>query len=182
MQPKTGRAFFARAISCWNWKCALISAGMRSLVYLAAMARGGSGSRLGVVLVEVAYVTLTSGIYAGMQQKALGLRLRLLGDLVIVAGVPGLAQCVDWLVHRAAGAAVPGRATAAVCVFAAISALFHLHLMRRGALLTGSEGRSFRDDIRRIPLLAAGFVLKPFSIAPALAERIERALDSEAAA
>jgi hypothetical protein len=172
----------ARAFSCWNWKCALISAGTRSLVYLGAMARGGSHGRMAIVLVELAYVSLTSGIYAGLQQKALGLRSRLAGNLLIVIGVPGLSQCLDWLAHRFAGAPAPPQATLAVCIFAALSALFHLHLMRSGALLTGDCGRSLKDDLRRLPRLAAGFVLKPLVLSPVLAERIERALEDKAAA
>jgi hypothetical protein len=87
-------------------------------------ARGNQQGRLGVVLVEIAYVTLTAGIYAGMQQQALVLRRRWLGNAIIVVGVPGLAQGLDWLAHRAVGAAAPARATLAVCCFAAISALF----------------------------------------------------------
>ena len=73
-----------------------------------------------------AYVALTAGIYAGLQQRALGLRSRLLGNLIVALGVPALAQILDWLAHRAAGAAVPFRAILAVSIFAAVSALFHL--------------------------------------------------------
>jgi hypothetical protein len=130
-----------QALSCWNWKCALLSATARSVVYLVAMARTGLPGRFAVVLVEIAYVTLTAGVFAGMQQKALGLRSRFLGNLVVVLGVPGLAQAMDWLAHRISGAAVPAKATLVVSVFAAVSALFHLHVMRNGAFLTG-HGRS----------------------------------------
>lgn len=182
MRQQSPGPLVARAIACWNWKCALISATTRSLVYLAAMARSGPHGRLAIVLVEIAYVTLTSGLYAGLQQKALGMRSRLVGNLIIVIGVPGLAQCLDWLAHRAAGAPVPPRATLAVCFFAAVSALFHLHVMRSGALLTGDCGRSLGEDMRRMPRLVAGFVLRPLVLSPALAERIERVLDNEAAA
>jgi hypothetical protein len=66
--------FLAQVHSCWNWKCAVISAIARSAVSAAAMARGNRQHELGVVLVEIAYVTLTAGIYASMQQQALGLR------------------------------------------------------------------------------------------------------------
>jgi hypothetical protein len=52
--------------------------------------------------VELAYVTLTSGLYAGLQQKALGIRSRWLGNSTIILGVPWLAQAFDWLAHRAA--------------------------------------------------------------------------------
>jgi hypothetical protein len=154
------RTLLRQAFSCWNWKCAVLSATARSLVYLAAMSRKGFQGSLAVVLVEVAYVTLTAGVYAGLQQKALGLRSRLVGNLLITVGVPGLAQVLDWVAHRVTGAAVTGKATAAVCVFAALSALFHLHVMRQGAFLTGT-GRSLVDDFRRMPRMIAGFVTRP---------------------
>ena len=105
--------------------------------------------------------TLTAGLYAGLQQKALGVRRRWLGDLAIVAGVPGLSQLVDWTVHKAMGAPIPHRALAIVCAFTLISALFHRHVMRRGGFLTGGSGHSLREDFRRIPQLVVSFVLWP---------------------
>jgi len=89
-----------QAFAYWNWKCALISATARSLVYLAAMAHTSPHRALPVVLVEVGYVTLTAGVYAGMQQNALRLRSRLFGNLIVVLGVPGLGQTLDWFTHR----------------------------------------------------------------------------------
>lgn len=186
MDPASRSPILARAIACWNWKCALLSATARSLVYLAAMARGwhehgGLKSGLAVAVVEMAYVTLTAGLYAGMQQRALSLRSRLLGNLTVVIGVPGLSQVLDWLTHRAAGAPAPGKATLAVCVFAAVSALFHLHVMRRGAFLTGHLGRSLLDDFRLMPGLIAGFVTAPVVLVGALVSRMTRNAESEAA-
>ena len=110
MNSSSRSALFTHALFCWNWKCALLSATARSLVYLAAMARTGNHGRLAVVLVEVGYVTLTAGLYAGMQQKALSFRSKLLGNLTIGFGVPALAQLFDWLIHHAAGAVAPPRA------------------------------------------------------------------------
>jgi len=173
---------FAQALGFWNWKCALLSASARSAVYLAAMARTGLRGGLSNVLVEMAYVTLTAGLYAGLQQKALDFRNRLVGNLAIVPGVPGLAQALDWLIHRAAGAAAPARATLAVCVFAALSALFHLYVMRRGVFLTGRGGGSLGEDFRRIPRLAAGFVLSSAVFLGALPARLARTADAAASA
>ena len=133
-------------------------------------------------LSKFVYVSLTAGLYAGMQQKALGLRSRLLGNFIVVCGVPGLAQTLDWLTHRAAGAAAPGNATLAVSVFAVASALFHLHVMRRGAFLTGHGGHSLLDDFRRMPRLAAEFVLGPAVLLSALAARLARVLIADASA
>lgn len=177
----TGRtALIASHIACWNWKCALLSATVRSLVYLAAMARTGFHGRLAVVLVEVAYVTLTAGLYAGWQQKALSFRSRLLGNATIAGGVPAFSQWMDWLAHRASGAAAPARATVVVCIFTAVSALFHLYVMRRGVFLTG-RGRSLFDDFRSVPHLVAGFVLKPVAAVSPMSLRVLRSIESQIA-
>jgi hypothetical protein len=180
MTPAGCSPFVARAFACWNWKCALLSATARSIVYLAALARTGLRGGLSIVLVEIVYVTLTAGLYAGMQQRALGFRSRMLGDATVVFGVPWLAQALDWLAHRAAGAAVPGKVTLTVCIFATLSALFHLHVMRRGAFLTGHSGHSLLDDFRSMPRLAAGFVLAPVVFLSTLTTRLERSAESEA--
>jgi hypothetical protein len=177
----TPRALFLkRMCSCWNWKCALLSATARSLIYLAAMARTGLRGSIAVIAVEIAYVTLTAGIYAGMQQKALAIRSRLLGNVIVALGVPCLAQSLDWITHRITGAAATGRATLAVSLFTVLSGLFHLHVMRSGVFLTG-QGRSLADDFRRVPRLVAGFVLKPAAFFTALNSRPASTVESEAA-
>jgi hypothetical protein len=178
--PIIAQGILSRVISYWNWKCALMSATVRSIVYLAALAHTGRRGCLSIVLVEMAYVALTAGIYAGMQQKALSLRNRLIGNLIVVCGVPSLAQLLDWLAHRAAGAAVPGRATLAVCIFTTLSALFHLHVMRRGAFLTNHCGGSLIEDFCHMPRLIAGFMVAPVVFLSALAARLNRGIESEA--
>lgn len=181
MNPPGCSAWLARAFACWNWKCAVLSATARSLVYLAALARTGAKGSFSIVLVEMAYVTLTAGIYAGLQQRALGFSSRTLGNLTIVPGVPVLAQILDWVAHRAAGAAAPGKANLAICIFAAVSGLFHLYVMRRGAFLTGHRGRTFLDDFRRLPRLVLAFVVAPVSLALPPGARLARSAESEAA-
>jgi hypothetical protein len=61
-----------------------------------------------------------------------------------------------------------------VCVFATVSALFHLYVMRRGALLTGHVGRSLMDDFCRMPRLSAGFIFAPVALLTMMATRQER--------
>ena len=179
--PLTARDLFAHALSCWNWKCALLSATARSIVYLVALSRTNCHGSLSIVLVEMAYVTFTAGIYAGMQQKALGLRNRLAGNLIVVLCVPAMAQLLDWLAHRVVGAAVPNRTILAVCIFTIVSALFHLYVMRRGAFLTNRRGLSLIEDFRRMPRLIAGFVVAPVLYLSAMAIRLNSEAESEAA-
>jgi hypothetical protein len=143
-----------------------------------ATLRSGLHNGQAVVLVEMIYVTLTAGLYAGLQQKALGFRSILLGNITIVVGVPGLSLALDWLAHVAVGAPAPARATFAVCIFALISALFHLHVMRRGVFLTGGEGHSLADDFRRIPRLIASFATAPVLFLAFWMGRMVRAADS----
>jgi hypothetical protein len=169
----------AQVLACWNWKCALMSATARSLVYLAALARSGPHGRLSIVLVEIAYVALTAGVYAGLQQRALAIRPQFFGNVIIAFGIPLLAQFVDWLAHHLVGAPVPLRATVAVSIFACVSALFHLFVMRRGVFLSG-HGRSLGDDFRRIPRLVISFIVAPASLMASLAGRSETAAESEA--
>jgi hypothetical protein len=177
MQTKSRASL--QTFACWNWKCALMSATVRSLVYLAAMARSGQHGRVGVIAVEMAYVTLTAGVYAGMQQRALSMRSHGLGNVIIVVGVPGLAQFLDWLTHRAVGPAAPTRAIIAANVFTLVSALFHLHVMRRGVFLTGEASRTLADDFRRIPRLVLDFVLCPYTLLSGFAARFGRTAESE---
>jgi len=177
--PQRARSTFqAQVFSCWNWKCALLSAAARSSVYLAALRRSGSHGRLSIVLVEMGYVALTAGVYAALQQRALGLRSRVLGNVLVAAGVPALAQTLDWLAHRAVGAAVPSRATIAVSVFTGVSALFHQFVMRRGVFLTG-RGCSLWDDFRLIPKLIAAFVAAPVLLLVSGVVGTERAAEPE---
>jgi hypothetical protein len=145
------------------------------------MAHSNLHGGLAVVAVELGYVSFTGGLYAGLQQRALSFRSRLLGDLTIVVGVPGLAQALDWLTHRAAHAAAPGGAMVVLCVFSITSAIFHLHVMRRGAFITGTAGRTLVDDFRRMPRLIAEFVVRPITVVGNFAVRWTRTAQSEAA-
>ena len=158
----------------WNWKCALMSAVVRSLVYAVAMLHSRNVQGFVVIGVEMLYVTFTAGLYAGLQQKALGLRRRWLGDVCIVLGVPGLSQVLDWLVHRAVGAPAPHRALAGAAIFTLLSALFHRHVMRHGTFLTGDKAHSITEDFRRIPRLVVSFVLWPGAVLRSLPVKLAR--------
>lgn len=129
-----------------------MSATVRTALYGLALAKGHAEGRAAILLVEMVYVTLTAGLYAGMQQRALELRSQLAGNLLVAVGIPGLSQLLDGAVHRGVGAAAPVRALVVSCLFTIVSALFHLYVMRRGAFLTG-KGRSLGEDFRRMPFL-----------------------------
>jgi hypothetical protein len=53
--------------------------------------------------------------------------------------------------------------------------------MRSGVFLTGHAGRTLADDFRRIPRLVLGFILLPYELITAFANRFERPAESEGA-
>jgi hypothetical protein len=181
MKTSSVSSFCSHVHGCWNWKCAVLSATARSFVYVAALAHKGVGSGGTIVLVEMVYVLVTAGVYAGLQQRALGLRPRWLGNLAVVIGVPWLAQTLEWLAHHAVGGEAPGRATLAVCFFAGLSAFFHLHVMRRGVFLTGGQERSLVEDFRRMPRLVAELLVAPVLMLSTVASRRARFVESGSA-
>lgn len=146
----------------WNWKSAILSALIRSFVYLLATRKHGFHTGLHAVLAEVFYVAFTAGIYSALQQGALDLQPKWLSNSLIVVGVPVLSQSVEYTIHLAAGTPNLRVATISIMIFGFISALFHLHVMRNGALLVGNKSRPFSEDLKRMPLLVAGFLATPF--------------------
>jgi hypothetical protein len=65
-------------------------------------------------------------------------------------------------------------------MFTLISALFHLHVMRRGVFLTGHAGSTLADDFRRMPRLVLGFILRLMAPLSTLNSRIAGSAESEA--
>jgi hypothetical protein len=140
-------------------------------VYTVATMKHGWHSSLYAVASEMLYVALTAGIYSAMQQGALDLRPRWLSNCLIVIAVPAFSQSVEYLIHAAAGMPNLKAATIGILCFGLISAMFHLHIMRRGAMLVGEKSRPFSDDLRRMPILVGSFLAAPFLVAMEAARR-----------
>ena len=169
-------------IRLWNWKSASLSIAIRSTVYFFIAMHHGHQAGLRAALIEAAYVCLTAGFYSALQQGAMRLRPRWLANLVIVAGVPIFAQSIDFLVQHAAGTPNARAASLGMVFWGLLSASFHLHLMRNGAMIVGEEARTFANDLRRIPNLVATFVAAPVLATLALVRSREQESESEATA
>jgi hypothetical protein len=119
-----------------------------------------------------------------MQQRAMEIQPRWLSNLTILAAVPLFAQVIDFMVQSAAHTPGLKTATIGMVCWALLSASFHLHLMRNGAMLVGEEARSFGNDLKRIPWLVGTFCAAPVVVCrDALrASRLEREAEGELAA
>ena len=165
---------------CWNWKSAILSAMIRSIVYLIATMKHGWHSELYAIASEMLYVALTAGLYSAMQQGVLDIQPRWFSNFLIVLGVPASSQAVEYFVHTIAGTPNLKAATISILSFGLISATFHLHIMRRGAMLVGKKSRPFSEDLKRMPVLVGSFIAIPFLAVIEAARRPLR--DDEAAA
>lgn len=161
-----GHAFAVAKTLCfpfihWNWKSAILSALIRSLGYLIATRKHGLHTGFHAAIAEVVYVALTAGVYSALQQGALDIRPRWLSNSLIVVGVPVLSQSVEYAFHSAIGTPNLRVATFSIMLFGFLSAMFHLHVMRNGAMLVGGKSRPFFEDLKRMPILLAGFLATP---------------------
>jgi hypothetical protein len=147
----------------WNWKSAVLSALLRSPLFVIAALKTGTAAAVAAGLTDAAFRLAMAGIAGAMIQRLAQMSPRWVATTGALVGVPLLAQAAEALVHyEAATADWPDAFRASVLVSVA-SALFNLYAMRRGALLTGKASSPLADDLRRLPSLVVGFLRQPFA-------------------
>ncbi len=170
----------------WNWKAALLQITIRcSIYFMVALHLGhhrAPREGLHAAVIEAVYVCLSAGFFSALQQGALRLDPRWLSNMVIIVAVPVFSQLIDSFVQFAAGTENVRATSIGMVLGGLLSAAFHLHLMRNGAMLVGEGERSFRSDLRRIPRLFGTFVAAPVVAVMALVRARSEEAESEAAA
>ncbi len=78
--------------------------------------------------------------------------------IAVMIILPVLTHSLELAVHLARGTPKLFTSIVASVCFTAISTLFNLYAMRRGALVVGDGSSSVASDMRRMPRLIAGFV------------------------
>jgi hypothetical protein len=148
-----------RFLAVFNWKTALLSAFWRALLFFALTARHGLAAATQAFLLETGFRILASGLYGALTQQLSLLQPPWLSAALCVAVLPALIQLAEYLLHRAAHTPNLAAATLASTVFAALSAIFHWYVMRRGALTSGPGAATLLHDLRRMPALVRDFLL-----------------------
>jgi hypothetical protein len=145
------------ALTHWNWKVALMTAVLRGSACLLALRHLEHHARNHFGVVEAAFVLLTCGFFSALQQQSLQIRSEKLAFFCCVLVVPLTSLCCDAALHLW----LDGRQTkllgVAALVFTTVSATFHWHMIRNGALLVGEESGTFLGDLKRIPRLTASY-------------------------
>ena len=145
----------------WNWKVALMTAVLRGLACVAALRHMEVHARNHFGVVEAAFVLLTCGFFSALQQQALSIRSEWLAWFSCVVVVPLTSLDCDAGLHFWLDGRQTRQLGAAALVFTVLSATFHWHMIRNGALLVGDESHTLATDLKRIPRLTISYFTTP---------------------
>jgi hypothetical protein len=148
-----------RILLLWNWKSAWLSVILRGPIFLAASIRRGFLTAFSAVLTECIFCMATAGFYGALIQNLRDAEPEWLTLLFLTVLVPAFFQFLEYFLHRFRGTPHLRIAEIVSVIIGGISAFFNWYAMRRGALLVGGEGRTFGNDLRRLPRLILSFLI-----------------------
>jgi hypothetical protein len=149
------------ALTHWNWKAALITAICRACACMAALWHSPLQAREHFGAVEAAYVLLTAGIFSAWQQQALDVKPRKLAWSITVLAIPLGSLAADSALHLWLDYGNMRALGIGALIVTLVSAMFHWHVMKNGAMLVGENSRSFAEDMKQMPRLVVSFVWEP---------------------
>ncbi len=142
----------------WNWKSALFSSIIRALIFLFANLTAGWRAASGAMLAEFAYRAVTAGFYGAITQALRQAEPEWAACVAALVLLPLVSHSIELTVHLLRGTPKILASLIASVVFTALSTLFNLYAMRRGALVVGAGSDSVAGDLKRVPRLIAGFL------------------------
>jgi hypothetical protein len=146
----------------WNWKAALLSGIMRSMIYLFTHIKEGWRAALGAMSVEFAFRVVTSGASGSLVQAFHRAQPVWLSTLCVMFLLPAISTIIEFTLHTLNGDANKGKAIIISITFSILSAIFNLFAMRRNALLVkDKDSQSFGRDLAKMPGIVAEFLFYP---------------------
>lgn len=142
----------------WNWKSSLFSSVIRALIFLFANLASGWRAASGAMLAEFLYRGITAGFYGAITQSLKEARPAWAANIAAMIVLPVISHSIELSVHLARGTPRIKTSIVASVIFTALSTLYNLYAMRRGALLVGAGSDSVASDLKRTPRLIAGFL------------------------
>jgi len=126
----------------WNWKAALFSGVLRSMIYLFRLIVSGASGSLVQAFHNAAPVWLAT--------------------LCIMIMLPAFSHTIEFTLHTLNGDINKGKALIISITFSIISAIFNLFAMRRDALLVkDNRAQSLGQDLAQMPKILGEFVFYP---------------------
>ena len=146
----------------WNWKAALFSGVLRSLIYLFTHLKEGWRAALGAMSVEFAFRLVVSGASGSLVQAFHNAAPVWLATLCIMIMLPAFSHMIEFTLHTLNGDVNKGKAIIISISFSIVSAIFNLFAMRRDALLVkDARAQSLGQDLVKLPKIVVEFMFYP---------------------
>jgi hypothetical protein len=155
----------------WNWKSALLSSSVRGLIFFAANLPAGPSAATAALVTELTFRGVASGFYGALTEAFRFVEPGWAAGLVAMILLPLVGHSAEFVVHLLRGTMKLRSSIIASLCFTAVSTLFNLYAMRRGALITGEGQQTLGSDMKRMPRLLVGFMIAGLRAAWRLLER-----------
>jgi len=151
----------------WNWKAAVLSALLRAPIFFFSYFRkDGLKMAIGAAAAQSVFRILFGGANGSIIQSFSKVEPAWHAVLTVPLVLATFSHIIEFAVQTVfdgqTGAASKGTAILLSVIISAMSAIFNLFAMRRGALLVKDESQqSIWRDLTRMPKLAAEFISFP---------------------
>lgn len=146
----------------WNWKAAMMSGVMRSMIYLFTHLKEGWRAALGAMSVEFAFRVIVSGASGSLVQAFHNAAPVWLATLCVMIMLPAFSHMIEFTLHTLNGDVNKGKAIMISITFSIVSAIFNLFAMRRDALLVkDARAQSLFRDFAKMPAIVGEFIFYP---------------------
>lgn len=150
----------------WNWKAAVLSALLRSPIFLVAYRKEGLALAFGAAFAQFFFRTLFGGINGAIIQSFSKVEPAWHAVLTVPLILACFSHLVEFIVQSVydsyTGTTSMGKAIVASVIISIISAVFNLFAMRRGTMLVKDENsQSLWKDFKSFPRITYEFILLP---------------------
>jgi len=142
----------------WNWKSALLSSIVRGAIFFCVNLVAGWHAAFAALLTELTFRGVASGFYGALTEAFRFAEPEWAASLAVMILLPLTGHSVEFALHFLRGTAKLGASILASVSFTAVSTLFNLYAMRRGALVTGEGRQSLGADVKMMPRLVVSFL------------------------
>ena len=149
---------FQFLVTGFNWKTALWSALIRSMLFCAILFRGGWRAAIIAMSAEALFRIVVSGLFGSIMQALRNAQPQWQAFFYSAVVLPGIVQIAEYGVHCWMGTSKLFGTTIASLVMTVVAGLFQWHAMRRGAMLVGVQSLSFAEEMKAIPGLVGSFL------------------------
>ncbi len=143
----------------WNWKSAVLSSWFRAALFFFVNLTAGLPAAMAAMSTELIFRGITSGFYGALTEGFRDAEPPWAGAVSVVVLLPVANHTLEFIVHWLRGTRNLVPSITASVVFTALSTLFNLYAMRRGALIVGTGRQSLWEDLLRMPRMLWDFLM-----------------------